>query len=132
MTTEETLKILFVLKATYPNFYRGMTRSEAEGIVALWTDMFSGDSYHAVAAAVKALITSDTKGFPPVIGQVKARVSELEATMAALPGSVARGSTKEAAWMRRHIRVDDDGMGRISRHAREHGMTWEQAKEALE
>lgn len=74
MTVEETLKIMAVLKASYPNFYRDMKRKDAEGIVNLWADMFSGDDYRLVAVAVKALIASDSKGFPPVIGQVKEKL----------------------------------------------------------
>ena len=35
MTRDETLKIMAVLKATYPNFYKDMTRRDAEGVVAL-------------------------------------------------------------------------------------------------
>lgn len=130
MTRDETLKIMAVLKATYPNFYKDMTRMDAEGVVALWTDMFSEDSYNAVAAAVKAFIASDSKGFPPVVGQVKQRVTEL-ASAKALPGNVSRGSEKEAAWMRRYINVDHGGLGRISRYAREHGTTWDEAKAVL-
>ena len=130
MTRDETLKIMAVLKATYPNFYKGMTRRDAEGVVALWTDMFSEDSYNAVAAAVKAFIASDSKGFPPVVGQVKQRVTEL-ASAKALPGNVSRGNEQEAAWMRRYINVDHGGLGRISRYAREHGITWDEAKAVL-
>lgn len=130
MTRDETLKIMAVLKATYPNFYKDMTRRDAEGVVALWTDMFSEDSYNAVAAAVKAFIASDRKGFPPVVGQVKQRVMEL-ASAKALPGNVRRGSEKEAAWMRRYINVDHGGLGRISQYAREHGITWDEAKAVL-
>jgi len=74
MTTEETLKIMAVLRASYPNFYRDMKRSDAEGIVNLWAEMFAEDDYRLVAAAVKALIASDSKGFPPVIGQVKEKL----------------------------------------------------------
>ena len=130
MTRGETLKIMAVLKATYPNVYKDMTRRDAEGVVALWTDMFSEDSYNAVAAAVKAFTASDNKGFPPVVGQVKQRVTEL-ASAKALPGNVSRGSEKEAAWMRRYINVDHGGLGRISRYAREHGITWDEAKAVL-
>lgn len=130
MTRDETLKIMAVLKATYLNFYKDMTRRDAEGVVALWTDMFSEDNYNAVAAAVKAFIASDSKGFPPVVGQVKQRVTEL-ASAKALPGNVSRGSEKEAAWMRRHINVDHGGLGRTSRYAREHGITWDEAKAVL-
>lgn len=131
MTRGETLKIMAVLKATYPSFYKDMTRRDAEGVVALWTDMFSEDSYNAVAAAVKAFIASDSKGFPPVVGQVKQRVMELASTKA-LPGNVSRGSEKAAAWMRRYINTDHDGLGRISRYAREHNFTWDEAKEELD
>lgn len=74
MTVDETLKIMAVLKASYPNFYRDMKRRDAEGIVNLWTEMFSEDDYRLVSAAVKALIASDSKGFPPVIGQVKEKL----------------------------------------------------------
>ena len=130
MTRDETLKIMAVLKATYPNFYKDMTRRDAEGVVALWTDMFSEDSYNAVAEAVKAFIASDSKGFPPVVGQVKQRVTEL-ASEKALPGNVSRGSEKEAAWMRRYINGDNGWLGRISRYAREHGTTWDEAKAVL-
>ena len=130
MTRDETLKIMAVLKATYPNFYKDMTRRDAESVVALWTDMFSEDSYNAVAAAVKAFIASDSKGFPPVVGQVKQRVTEL-ASAKELPGNVSRGSEKEAAWMRRYINGDHGGLGRISRYAREHGTTWDEAKAVL-
>lgn len=130
MTRDETLKIMAVLKATYPNFYKDMTRRDGEGVVALWTDMFSEDSYNAVAAAVKAFIASDGKGFPPVVGQVKQRVTEL-ASAKVLPGNVSCGSEKEAAWMRRYINADHGGLGRISRYAREHGITWDEAKAVL-
>ena len=130
MTRDETLKIMAVLKATYPNFYKDMTRRDAEGVVALWTDMFSEDSYNAVAAAIKAFIASDSKGFPPVVGQVKQRVTEL-ASAKALPGNVSRGSEKESAWMRRYINADHGGLGRISRYAREHGTTLDEAKAVL-
>ena len=42
MTVDETLKIMAVLKASYPNFYRDMKRRDAEGIVNLWTKMITG------------------------------------------------------------------------------------------
>ena len=77
MTVDETLKIMAILKASYPSFYRDTTRKDAEGIVNLWAEMFAEDDYRLVAAAVKALIASDSKGFPPVIGQVKEKLRML-------------------------------------------------------
>lgn len=77
MTNTETLKILAVLKGAYPAFYREMTRKDADGVVALWTEMFADESYELVAAAVKALIACDEKGYPPHIGAVKARIRQI-------------------------------------------------------
>ena len=65
-----------------------------------------------------------------MVGQVKQRVTEL-ASAKELPGNVSRGSEKEAAWMRRYINGDHGGLGRISRYAREHGTTWDEAKAVL-
>lgn len=131
MTQGETLKIMAVLQATYPNFYRGMTRQDAEGVVALWADMFAEDSYNAVAAAVKAFIASDIKGFPPVVGQIKQRMEELASRAAALPGTVQQVCDKNTAWMLDYVHKKRK-LGRISHYAREHGLTWQEAKEALD
>lgn len=80
MDRQETMKILSVLRGAYPAFYRDTTRQEAEAIVNLWADMFAGDDYILVAAAVKSLIVADKKGFPPVIGQVKEYIRKLTAS----------------------------------------------------
>lgn len=74
MDRSEVLKIMSVLRGAYPAFYRNIDRKEAEAIVGLWSDMFANDEYPLVAAAVKALIESDGKGFPPHIGAVKEKL----------------------------------------------------------
>lgn len=77
MTYDETLAIMAVLKAAYPTFYKDMKRSEAEGIVSLWAEMFKDEPAEVVAVAVKAHIVSDPKGFPPHIGAIKAAISKI-------------------------------------------------------
>ena len=77
MTREETLAIMSVLKAAYPSFYKDMKRSEAESVVNLWTSMFSDEPAELVAAAVKAHIATDDKGFPPHIGAIKAAITKI-------------------------------------------------------
>ena len=77
MNREETLAIMGVLKAAYPNYYRDMKRVDAEGVVELWHTMFEDDPAQIVAAAVKAHIASDAKGFPPHIGAIKQAIVEL-------------------------------------------------------
>ena len=71
MTRDETIDLLSVLKAAYPNFYRDMTRKDADHVVSLWTDMFKEEPAELVALAVKAHIATDKKGFPPHIGAIK-------------------------------------------------------------
>lgn len=78
MTREETLAIMGVLKAAYPNFYKGMGRAEAEGIVELWSSMFDQEPAQLVAVAVKAHIANDKKGYPPHIGAIKEAIVKLQ------------------------------------------------------
>lgn len=77
MTREETTKILAVLRGAYPAFYRDITKQEAYSTIDLWESMFDEEPYELVAAAVKAFIAGDSKGFPPSIGQVKERIRQI-------------------------------------------------------
>lgn len=74
MERSDVLKIMAVLRGAYPQFYRNIDRKEAEDTVNLWLDMFRQDDPQIVAAAVKSVIEGDEKGFPPTIGQVKAKM----------------------------------------------------------
>lgn len=74
MERSDVLKIMAILRGTYPQFYRGIDRKEAEDTVNLWLDMFRNENPALVGAAVKSVIEGDEKGFPPTIGQVKAKM----------------------------------------------------------
>lgn len=74
MTRDDVIKIMSVLRGAYPHFYRDISKQEAYDTINLWTDMFSRDDASIVTAAVKSLIDGDDKGFPPTIGQVKAKM----------------------------------------------------------
>ena len=74
MDRSDVLKIMAVLRGAYPAFYRDISKAEANDTVNLWADMFSADDPAVVGAAVKSLIAADEKGFPPTIGQVKAKM----------------------------------------------------------
>lgn len=77
MNSKETVKILAILKAAYPQHYRGMTAGDAEAMVNLWNDMFDREPYAEVEQAVKAHIATDTKGFCPVVGAIKEQISRM-------------------------------------------------------
>lgn len=77
MERNEVLQIMAVLRGAYPQFYRDLTRKEAEDTVNLWHAMFADDDAVLVGAAVKAIIVSDTREFPPNIGIVKEKMREM-------------------------------------------------------
>lgn len=74
MVRTDVLKIMAALRGAYPQFYRSIDRTEAEDTVNLWLDIFAGYDYGLVASAVKSFIDGDEKGFPPVPGQIKAKM----------------------------------------------------------
>lgn len=86
MTREETTAIMGVLKTAYPNFYRDMGRKDALETIALWAEMFRDDPAELVSAAVKALIATRTDGWPPNIGEVKAKMQTISEPQALSEG----------------------------------------------
>jgi hypothetical protein len=110
------------LKQAYPQAYAKMTRSEAEELVSFWLDMLGGEDPAEAMGAVNALIAEDTRGFPPKVGQVLAKI---------------RGTASphvSVAWMHPYIErtaEQEAFMPSISRYAREHGLTWEAAADKM-
>ena len=89
MTRQETGIIMDILATAYPRFYAGPDAPDPEKAVALWAEMFAEDDVAIVAAAVKALIATDDRGFPPHIGAVKAKVRQI---------TQPSGMTPQEAW----------------------------------
>lgn len=73
MTIEDTGKIMRVLKANYRNW------DADRDTMLLWAQMFQDEPIEVVASAVKAFISTDTKGFAPVIGQIKSIIAKAQA-----------------------------------------------------
>lgn len=88
MDREQIKHLMAVIYAAYPNYYRRASPQDRADAVDLWTTMFSEDSPELVAGAVKAFIASDEKGFPPVIGQIKAKIRDIR-TPKQLPETAA-------------------------------------------
>lgn len=74
MNRQETLILMSTLRAAYPMYYAKQSIEDAKAAVNLWQMMFADDDVSIVSAAVKAFIATDTKGFPPAIGQIKAKL----------------------------------------------------------
>ena len=72
MTREETIKVLAILKAAYPNAYKNMTREEANGTVTVWAMQFATFPVELVLLAVNKIIATST--FAPAISEVKDKI----------------------------------------------------------
>lgn len=77
MNRPETLKIMAVLQAAYPQFYAKKSKEELDGIVNLWAEMFADEPYQVVAMATKALIKTRVSTFPPGIGEINEKIMQL-------------------------------------------------------
>lgn len=75
MTRDEAIKILSILKAAYPNSYKGMTKDEANGTIMIWAAQFAKYPANVVLIAVNKLIS--TSVFPPSISEIKERIRGL-------------------------------------------------------
>lgn len=75
MTREETTKVLSIIKLAYPNFYKNITKQEAENTVNLYQEMFKEDEANLVMVAVKELI--NTFQYPPTIADIKNKMYKL-------------------------------------------------------
>ena len=77
MTIDEMGQILDALKVVYPHYYKTYSEDEKFQISCLWAEMFEAEPVGLVLAAVKSFIATDTKGFPPAIGQIKEQIVKL-------------------------------------------------------
>lgn len=63
------------IKVAFPSYYKNQT--EIEDAVNLWSEMLSEDDPVYIAKAVKQFIKTDSKGFPPSIGQIRTLAAEI-------------------------------------------------------
>lgn len=89
MTVQETTMLMEILNTAYPRFYSGHSASDKKQAAKLWAEMFRNDDFRMVAAAVKAFIATDEKGFPPHIGAIKAKLRQI---------SSPQEMTEQEAW----------------------------------
>lgn len=72
MTREDTVKILSILKAAYPSFYKGLSKEEALAVINLWSMHLGGIPLDIISIAVSKLIATST--YPPTIAEVKSKL----------------------------------------------------------
>lgn len=77
MTKNEVVKVLSTIKIAFPNSFRNMTDADAKALVKLWKIQFADYEYKDVMNALNCIISTDTSGFMPVIGQIKEMIVKL-------------------------------------------------------
>lgn len=77
MTLQDVGQVMDVLTAIYPAFYAKQTDDEKYRATELWASLFEPYPVELVVAAVKGFIGTDTKGFPPVPGQILTQLRAL-------------------------------------------------------
>lgn len=80
MDKRETGQIMEVLRTAYPSYYRDQTNEQLMAAIGLWAEMLKDFDAAVVSYAVKAYIAEDSKGFPPSIGQIMAKIKALSDT----------------------------------------------------
>lgn len=74
MNKEETVRILRNVQAVWPAFIKDRDPAVT---AAVWQRIFENDPYQLVDQALMAYASTDTKGFPPAPGALKAIIADL-------------------------------------------------------
>lgn len=77
MNKKETARLLQLLVMAYPNFYKKNDQDELKLLNELWLSCFRDNDYSDVAKALKYYISTDTTGYPPVIGKLKEAIYKM-------------------------------------------------------
>ncbi|MDO4649378.1 MAG: replicative helicase loader/inhibitor [Eubacteriales bacterium] len=74
MNRTEVAKVLYVVKATYPRFYKDYSEEDTKDLLSAWTAVLKVYTYEQATAGLQAYLATDTKGFPPSPGQIVDRI----------------------------------------------------------
>jgi len=77
MTKEETWKIVYVIKSSYPKSYERFSEKDFDNLCTSLHMCLENYTYQQASLGLKAFLISDTKGFPPVAGQIIEQIHKL-------------------------------------------------------
>ncbi|MDY3037251.1 MAG: replicative helicase loader/inhibitor [Eubacteriales bacterium] len=77
MNRDETKEIIKTIARIYPAFHRDSDARDKNATIDLWASLFAEEPPELVAAALKAFIVADEKGFAPSPGQIKAKIRSI-------------------------------------------------------
>ena len=82
MTEAEILKVIYTIKAAYPSHYARFTKLDFDNMISVWDGTLEGYTYGQVSVGLNMFLASDTKGFPPVPGQVIECIQRMQRSVA--------------------------------------------------
>ena len=74
MTFNEVQKLIAVVTATYPTFYKSFDAEKGKALVGAWNSALKDYDYKDASVGLKRFIQSDKNGYPPSPGQVIAKM----------------------------------------------------------
>lgn len=77
MTKAETWKLIAVMRSAYPKTYEKFSEADFEHLCSVMFMCLEEFSYEQAALGLKAFLMSDTKGFPPVAGQIIEQIRKI-------------------------------------------------------
>lgn len=77
MTRDEVKKVIRIIKAAYPNFANNV---ELVDLVEAWSVVLAEDNAKDIEKALMRFIRTDTKGFPPSLGQLATLMPQVQET----------------------------------------------------
>lgn len=81
MRLEETIKIIKIVKSSYPRFYDKVNAEDFNDMIDSWHLMLEEYDYPNVQAGLVSFIKTDTSGFPPSVGQIIAMMPSIRNDM---------------------------------------------------
>lgn len=120
MTENEKQQVWNVLCAEYQN----LPQSKSERVKRIWFKALENYRCSDVTDAVMGFISKNSF-FP--------HVADITANLKRIDEHAEQESRKDISWMPPYIHKNQaDGLGNVSRYAREHGLSWEAAKAAID
>lgn len=77
MTKQETWKLIAVMRSAYPKTYEKFTEEDFEHLCSVMFMCLEEFSYQQAALGLKMFLMNDTKGFPPVAGQIIEQIRKI-------------------------------------------------------
>lgn len=77
MTDAEIKKLIFVTKAAYPSVYNKYDAEDLDNLLIAWRMCLADYTYDQASKGLMAYMRTDTKGFPPVAGQIIEQIQKL-------------------------------------------------------